>query len=255
MFFRKKSNIEKDSGLLNEIDLKKIPEHIAIIMDGNGRWAKKRNLPRTYGHRVAVETIKDIVKAASTLGVKYLTLYAFSTENWKRPQDEVSTLMDLLVEFLIKELEELNDNDVVINYIGDITALPQVCQKTLLSSHKKTENNTGLKLNLALNYGGRNEINDAVIRIAKDVKDNKISIENIDNTLIASYMYTANMPDPDIMIRTSGEYRLSNFLLWQLAYSELWFTKVLWPDFRKEHLYEAIIDYQKRDRRYGGIKK
>lgn len=255
MLFKKKNDLKIEKNLSEQIDLKRVPPHIAIIMDGNGRWAKKKNLPRTYGHRVAVETIKEIVKEASKLGVKYLTLYSFSTENWKRPQDEVNTLMDLLVEFLIKELDELNENNVIINYIGDITALPQICQDTLKASHRKTEKNTGLNLNLALNYGGRAEIKDAVVKIATQVKDNNLAINDIDYALISSYMYTSNMPDPDILIRTSGEYRLSNFLLWQIAYSELWFTNVLWPDFRKEHLYEAIIDFQKRDRRYGGIKK
>lgn len=255
MLFKKKNNIKAEKDLSDKIDLNRVPPHIAIIMDGNGRWAKKKNLPRTYGHRVAVETIKEIVKESSRLGVKYLTLYSFSTENWKRPQDEVNTLMDLLVEFLIKEMDELNGNNVIINYIGDITALPQICQDTLKESHSKTEHNSGLTLNLALNYGGRAEIKDAVIKIATRVKADDIAINDIDYDLISSYMYTSNMPDPDILIRTSGEYRLSNFLLWQIAYSELWFTNVLWPDFRKEHLYEAIIDFQKRDRRYGGIKK
>jgi undecaprenyl diphosphate synthase len=253
MFFRKEKAFKNSSA--KELDLNNIPMHIAIIMDGNGRWAKRKSLPRTIGHRAAVETIKDIVKACSSFGVKYLTLYAFSTENWKRPSDEVSALMNLLVEFLTKELNELHNNNVILNYIGDISELPQLCQKTLIDSHKKTQNNTGLNLNLALNYGGRAEIRNAIVNIAEDVKKGIINTGCIDDALISKYLFTANIPDPDILIRPSGEYRISNFLLWQIAYTELWFSNVLWPDFRREHLIQAIIDYQKRDRRYGGIKK
>jgi undecaprenyl diphosphate synthase len=255
MLFRRRSDAKQAIALKAEINMNNIPQHIAIIMDGNGRWAKKRSMPRTYGHRVAVETIKEIVSTSSELGIKYLTLYAFSTENWKRPVDEVNALMELLVEFLIKELEELNENNVLINYIGDISALPQICQETLVESHNKTIKNDGLVLNLGLNYGSRAELGGAIKKIAASVKNNEIKIDDIDDALISSYLYTNGMPDPDIMIRTSGEYRISNFLLWQIAYSELWFTEVLWPDFRKEHLFEAILDYQRRDRRYGGIKK
>jgi undecaprenyl diphosphate synthase len=184
-----------------------------------------------------------------------LTLYAFSTENWKRPSDEVNALMNLLVEFLNKELTELHKNNVVVNYIGDISILPDKCQKSLVNSYSKTKNNTGLTLNLALNYGSRSEIRHAIIKISEDVKNRKISTEDIDDTLISKYLYTANMPDPDILIRPSGEYRVSNFLLWQIAYTELWFSNILWPDFKVENLYEAICDYQKRDRRFGGIRK
>lgn len=254
MFFNKKNiSIENDK-IIKEIDMNNIPKHIAMIMDGNGRWAKKRNLPRSFGHKAGVETIREIVKSCSKLGVKYLTLYAFSTENWKRPADEVSTLMNLLVEYLKGELEELNNNNVIINYIGDISALPDICQNELLNSHFKTKNNTGLTLNLALNYGGRDEIIRAIKRISHDISENCIDIEKIDEKLISNYLYTSNMPDPDLLIRTSGELRISNFLLWQIAYSELWFTDVYWPDFKPYHLYKAIIDYQKRDRRFGTVK-
>lgn len=257
MLFKKKNTKTKAltvSELEGNIDRSRIPQHIAIIMDGNGRWAKRRNMPRTYGHRIAVETIKDIVKEASVLGVKFLTLYSFSTENWKRPKEEVGTLMDLLVEFLVKELGELQENNVIINYIGDITALPSICQDTLIASHNKTSNNTGMVLNLALNYGGRMELKSAMVKIAEAVERQELKASDINEELISSYLYTSSMPDPELMIRTSGEERISNFLLWQIAYSELWFTDVLWPDFRKEHLLQAIIDFQKRDRRLGGIK-
>lgn len=206
---------------------------------------KKRGLPRTMGHRAAVENIKDIVKASSKIGIKYLTLYAFSTENWKRPSDEVNALMSLLVEFLKKEIDELNENNVKIITIGNIKRLPMVCQNELERAERITKDNNGLVLNLALNYGGREEITNAVKEIAADLKNQKISYDDISEELISKYMYTSKLPDPDLMIRTSGELRLSNFLLWQLAYSELWFSSIYWPDFKPENLYSAIIDYQK----------
>lgn len=253
MFFKKKKSTLNDD-VFKQIDMERIPQHIAIIMDGNGRWARKRNLPRTIGHRAGVESIREIVKAASNIGVKYLTLYAFSTENWKRPSEEVTALMKLLVEYLKKEVQELNSNNVVVNFIGDISLLPQICQKELYSAHDLTKNNKGLVLNLALNYGGRSEIKEAIIKIAQDINDKKIVVNDISEQLISSYLYTANMPDPELMIRPSGEYRISNFLLWQIAYSEFWFSNVYWPDFTPQHLYQAIVDYQGRDRRFGGIK-
>jgi undecaprenyl diphosphate synthase len=253
LFFNKKKKNESKN-FLEMIDKNKIPMHIAIIMDGNGRWAKQRNLPRTFGHKAGVETIREIVKASSELGVKYLTLYAFSTENWKRPSDEVNALMNLLVEYLRSEVQELHENNVVVNSIGDISKLPLVCQEELKNAYEKTKDNTGLVLNLALNYGGRDEIKNAVIRIAELIKENKIDIEDINEELISSNLYTANMPDPDLLIRPSGEYRLSNFLLWQVAYTEFWYSNIYWPDFNREHLYKAIYDYQNRDRRFGGIK-
>ncbi|MDY4560478.1 isoprenyl transferase [Peptostreptococcus porci] len=237
-----------------DIDIEKIPNHIAIIMDGNGRWAKSKFMPRTYGHKVGVETIRKIVKECSRLGVKYLTLYAFSTENWKRPQEEVSALMGLLVTYLKNELDELHKNNVKILTIGDISKLPDVCVDELEKSIEKTKNNTGVTLSLALNYGSRDDIKKAVREISKDVSDGKISVEDIDDEMISKHLYTKNIIDPDLVIRTSGEQRLSNFLLWEVAYSEFYFTDIHWPDFDEENLQKAIYSYQKRDRRFGAVK-
>ena len=237
-----------------DLDLSRIPKHIAIIMDGNGRWAKERNLPRALGHRAGVETIRKIVKECDKLGVKYLTLYAFSTENWSRPLEEVDALMKLLVEYLKNEFEELNANNVVINSIGNISKLPKACRDELNSAYEKTKNNKGLILNLALNYGGRNEIVEAVKKVSLDLMNKKISENEITEDLFSRYMYTKNMPDPDLIIRPSGELRLSNFLLWQSAYSEFWFSDINWPDFHEKQLKIAISDYQKRDRRFGKVK-
>jgi len=236
------------------IDMTNIPSHIGIIMDGNGRWAKERNLPRAMGHKAGVEAIRNIVKECNKIGVKYLTLYAFSTENWKRPVDEVNTLMKLLVEYLKMEFEELNNNNVVINSMGDLLKLPLICQKELNDAYEKTKNNSGLILTLALNYGGRDEIIQAFKKIHTDIEVGKINVIDIDENMVSNYLYTAGMPDPEIIIRPSGEQRLSNFLLWQGAYSELWYSNVKWPDFKAKHLHMAIHDYQKRDRRFGAIK-
>ncbi|MBK1810656.1 isoprenyl transferase [Clostridium sp. YIM B02505] len=251
-FLKKRSAISNDESI--DLNYDNIPKHIAIIMDGNGRWAKQRNLPRTLGHKAGVETIRRIIKECDKLGVKYITLYAFSTENWKRPKDEVSALMDLLVEYLKKEFDELNKSNVVINHIGDISKLPQRCSKELISAYEKTKDNTGIVMNLALNYGGRSEIIDGIKKIAQDIKDGKLKIEDIDEEVISSHMYTKGMPDPDLIIRPSGEQRLSNFLLWQCAYSEFWYSNINWPDFSESDLHKAIYDYQNRDRRFGGIK-
>lgn len=237
-----------------DIDIEKIPNHIAIIMDGNGRWAKSKFMPRTYGHKVGVETIRKIVKECSRLGVKYLTLYAFSTENWKRPQEEVSALMGLLVTYLKNELDELHKNNVKILTIGNISKLPDVCVDELEKSIEKTKNNTGVTLSLALNYGSRDDIKKAVREISKNVSDGKISVEDIDDEMISKHLYTKNIIDPDLVIRTSGEQRLSNFLLWEVAYSEFYFTDIHWPDFDEENLQKAIYSYQKRDRRFGAVK-
>jgi undecaprenyl diphosphate synthase len=237
-----------------DLDMSRMPEHIAIIMDGNGRWAKQRNLPRALGHRAGVDGIRRIVKECNRLGVKYLTLYAFSTENWNRPLEEVNSLMKLLVEYLKSEFEELDSNDVVINSIGNISKLPKICRTELDHAYEKTKNNKGLVLNLALNYGGRNEIVDAAKQISLDIMSGKISKDEITEELLSKYMYTKEMPDPDLIIRPSGELRLSNFLLWQSAYSELWFSDVNWPDFHENELKSAILDYQKRDRRFGKVK-
>jgi len=252
-FFKKK--VEDKLGLYNKIDKSRIPQHIAIIMDGNGRWARQRNLPRAIGHKAGVEAIREVVRISSEIGVKVLTLYAFSTENWKRPPEEVNILMNLLVEYLRKEVQELNERKVKIRTIGDVSKLPSICQEELKRASNKTFNNSGLILNLALNYGGRVEITDAVKIISQQVKDGRLKLQDINEAVISDCMYTSGLPDPDLIIRPSGELRLSNFLLWQCAYSEFWFSDINWPDFNKEYLFKAIIDFQKRDRRYGGIKR
>lgn len=228
-----------------------IPTHIAIIMDGNGRWAKRRGLPRVAGHREGVKSVRDVVEACAQLGVKYLTLFAFSTENWRRPRQEVDTLMKLLIRTLRTETENLHKNDIKLMAIGDIESLPVEVQKELKEAIEKTKNNKRMILNLALSYSGRWEIIEAVRDIARDVKDGKIKVEDINDKLFSRYLRTAGIPDPDLLIRTSGEYRISNFLLWQIAYTELYICDCLWPDFRRKHLYEAIRDYQKRERRFG----
>ena len=250
-FFKDTKNNEE---LNIELDEKNIPKHVAIIMDGNGRWAKQRNMPRTMGHKAGVETIRRILKEAQRLGVKYITLYAFSTENWKRPKEEVGALMKLLVQYFRLELNELHENGVVVNTIGDISKLPKECIEEIKKAKEKTKNNTGIVMNLALNYGGRDEIVRAVKLLTKDVAEGKISGEEIDEKSIEKYLYTAGMPDPDMIIRPSGEQRLSNFLLWQCAYSEFWYSDINWPDFTEKDLRRAIFDFQNRDRRFGGIK-
>ncbi|MBE6048660.1 MAG: isoprenyl transferase [Clostridium sp.] len=253
-FFKgsKEKEIVQDNEFL--LDMDRIPKHIAIIMDGNGRWAKSRNLPRTLGHKAGIESIRRIVKEGDRLGVKYMTFYAFSTENWKRPVEEVSALMKLLVQYLKQEIDELDKRNVKINVLGDISRLPQECIEEINKSTKRTSGNTGLVMNFALNYGGRDEITRAMKTIAEEVKNEKIRVEDITQDLIEKHLYTAGMPDPDVIIRPSGEQRLSNFLLWQCAYSEFWYSDVNWPDFSEQDLQRAILDYQSRDRRYGGIK-
>ncbi|WP_040211730.1 isoprenyl transferase [Clostridium polynesiense] len=246
----KKTNNSNDNF---ELDYNNIPKHIAIIMDGNGRWAKKKNLPRTFGHKAGVETIRKIIKECNKLGVKYLTLYAFSTENWKRPAEEVNSLMGLLVEYLKKEFDELNRNDVVINYIGDISKLPHNCQTELVKAKEKTINNNGVVMNLALNYGGRSEIINAFNSLLSNLSGEELKNISITEEMLEKHLYTAGMPDPDIIIRPSGEQRISNFLLWQCAYSEFWYSDILWPDFTEKDLQKAIYDYQNRERRFGGI--
>ncbi|RYD06580.1 hypothetical protein N752_02620 [Desulforamulus aquiferis] len=224
-------------------------------MDGNGRWAQRRGMPRSFGHKAGVEALRNVVKLCSELGVKVLTCYAFSTENWKRPQDEVSMLMDLLVEYLDKELKELHRNNVRINALGQLNELPQAPKDAVLRAIEETKDNSGLILNIALSYGGRTEITMAVQKIAQMVKDGEIEVSEINEKLIGNKLYTAGMPDPDLLVRPSGDYRISNFLLWQLAYTEFWLSNVMWPDFKREHLLKAIIDYQRRERRFGGLKK
>lgn len=242
------------NNLKYDIDLEKMPTHIAIIMDGNGRWAKSRFLPRTAGHKAGVETIRKVVKEADRLGLQYLTLYAFSTENWKRPKLEVDALMNLLVTYLKNEIDELHKNNVKLTAVGDFEKLPEACVKELHSAMDKTKDNTGVHLNLALNYGGRNDIREAVVEIAKEYKEGKISLEDITEERIKKHLSTGEIPDPDLVIRTSGEQRLSNFLLWDVAYSEFYYTDIHWPDFDGEALEKAIYVYQKRDRRFGGVK-
>ncbi|MGL4875517.1 MAG: isoprenyl transferase [Clostridium sp.] len=237
------------------IDMENIPKHIAIIMDGNGRWAKKRKLPRTMGHKAGVETIRRILKEADRLGIKYMTLYAFSTENWKRPKEEVGALMKLLVQYLRQEINELHKNGVRINVLGDISMLPKECVEEIEKSSEKTKDNTGITMNIALNYGGRNEIVRGIKEIAKEIQSGKIEISDINEDMFENYLYTKGIPDPDIIIRPSGEQRLSNFLLWQCAYSEFWYSNICWPDFKEKNLHQAIYDFQGRDRRFGGVKK
>lgn len=250
---RKWTRKEKQT-VQEELDLSgKIPEHVAVIMDGNGRWASMRSLPRVAGHRAGMKTVKDVVKAADEIGVRYITMYAFSTENWKRPRDEVDFLMKLPQEFLSTELEELIERDVRICMLGSKDELPSHTLKALLEAEEQTKDNRGLQLNFALNYGGRDEIVKAFSIIAEQVKAGKLDPKDLNEEVISRYLYTSEIPDPDLLIRTSGEIRLSNFMLWQLAYTEMWFTDVLWPDFTREHFYQAIVEYQGRARRYGAV--
>ncbi|MBE6086745.1 isoprenyl transferase [Clostridium beijerinckii] len=248
--FKSKKEFNQDF----DLDMNNIPNHIAIIMDGNGRWAKEQNLPRSMGHRAGVETIRRILKEATRLGIKNLTLYAFSTENWARPKDEVGTLMKLLVTYLKKELKECHENGVRMNVLGDTSKLPKECQNALEEALETTRNNTKINLNFALNYGGRNEIVRAIKLINSDIKNGKLNEEDINEALVEKYLYTKGIPDPDLIIRPSGEQRLSNFLLWQCAYSEFWYSDINWPDFKEKDLRKAIADYQNRDRRFGKVK-
>ena len=238
---------------LSKIDLTKTPKHVAIIMDGNGRWAQKQGHLRLYGHNFGVESIRETLKAAKELKIQYLTLYAFSTENWNRPKEEVAGLMDLLVKSLANEIKELSDTGVRLLTIGDIEGLPKECQDELQESIELTKNNTEINLVLALNYSARWEIIDAVKKIAAQVKSNDLSIDKISSELFDSFLNTKDIPDPELLIRTSGEHRISNFLLWQIAYTEFHFTEVLWPDFKRDDLYKAVLDFQSRERRFGMV--
>jgi undecaprenyl diphosphate synthase len=230
-----------------------IPQHIAIIMDGNGRWARKKGLPRVAGHKKGVETVRDIVEACAQIGVKYLTLYTFSTENWKRPKDEVSTLMRLLLKSLKDRADELNENNIKLTTIGDIHALPEIVQKRLFEDIERTKNNKRMTLNLALSYSGRWELLEAIKSIGRLIEQGKIKPGEINEQLVSESLTTKNIPDPDLLIRTSGEFRVSNFLLWQIAYTEFFITDVYWPEFSRNHLYEAIKNFQGRERRFGKI--
>lgn len=236
-----------------QIKPEKLPQHIAIIMDGNGRWAKKHGKPRVFGHRNGVKAVRETTEAAAELGVDYLTLYAFSTENWSRPRFEVDTLMKLLVDTLHKEVNTLMKNDIKLKAIGNIHQLPHHTHKALLEGIERTKNNKRMTLILALNYSAKWEITEAAKKLARAAKEGLINDEEITHEVFSQALSTAGVPDPELLIRTSGEARLSNFLLWQLAYAELYFTPTFWPDFRKEHLYQAIIDFQQRERRFGKI--
>jgi undecaprenyl diphosphate synthase len=239
------------SQLLPKIDKDQLPRHVAIIMDGNGRWAKEQGQDRLFGHYHGVESVRDIVEGSAELGIEYLTLYAFSTENWDRPQYEVVGLMELLVSTIRKEIDSLNKNKIRLHVIGDMSMLPDNARQELTEALNLTRDNTGLNLIMALSYSGRWELLNAVKNIARHVKAGTLNIEDIDQDILQQYLCTSGFPDPELMIRTSGEFRISNFLLYQLAYAELYFTNVRWPDFRKENLYEALLDYQRRERRFG----
>ncbi len=235
----------------SQINTEDVPGHVAIIMDGNGRWAKKHNKPRIFGHKNGVLSVRSVVEGAGEIGLKYLTLYAFSTENWKRPKVEVAALMQLLVATISNEVSALNKNNVRLLTIGDLKSLPGNCERELQKAMDKTKGNTGLSLVLALSYSSKSEIVNAVKKLATDVVENKLVVDEINDSVLSGYLDTSLIQDPELLIRTSGEYRLSNFLLWQIAYSELYFTEKFWPDFTKEDLFKAIVDYQSRERRFG----
>lgn len=239
--------------IFSQIDLTRVPRHIAIIMDGNGRWAKKQGQERLFGHSIGVESVRETLQAAKKLGVEYLTLYAFSTENWNRPKEEVDGLMNLLVQTISNEVEELNSSGVRLWSIGNDAGLPEDCQAELESAKARTAHNSSINLVLALNYSARWEINHAIKNISRKVKAGTLSAEAITDELISSELTTRNIPDPELLIRTSGEHRVSNFLLWQIAYTEFHFTEVLWPDFKETDLYAAVLDYQSRERRFGQV--
>lgn len=244
----------EEAALLSQIDFSRMPAHIAIIMDGNGRWAKLRGQPRLFGHREGAESVRAILDTCARLEIKAVTLYAFSTENWSRPEDEVSGLMQMLGYYLKKELKAVNKNNIRFRAIGKIEGLNESLQKQLSSAEKLTENNTGTILNIALNYGGRAEIVEAAKKAAKSFIEKGKSLDDLSDADIEEYLYTNNLPEVDLLIRTSGEFRISNFLLWQIAYSEIYITPTLFPDFRQAEIFKAIIDFQKRDRRFGGTK-
>ena len=235
---------------MKKLDFNKLPRHIAIVMDGNGRWAKKHTIGRIRGHEKGVQAVKTTVRACLEIGIKYLTLFAFSMENWNRPDEEVQALMSLLEKYLDKETKQLNKQGIRLEIIGDLDLLNPSLKAKVLQAREETKNNERMILNMALSYGGRDEIVNAVKKIIREIRENKINIENINKGFFSNYLYTAGLPDPDLLIRTSGEYRISNFLLWQMAYTELYFTNILWPDFTKEHLLKAIATYQKRERRF-----
>lgn len=236
-----------------EIDRKNIPKHIAVIMDGNGRWARDRNLPRIAGHREGAESVRDIIKTCGELGIRYLTLYAFSIENWQRPREEIQGLFGLLKKYLGENLAEIKKNKIRLHFIGELELLPGDIKKDLSKAREETRTNDGLHLCFALSYSGRREIVEAAKKISGEVKSGMLELSQVGEEEFSKYLYTVDFPDPDLLIRTSGEMRISNFLLWQIAYAEIWVTPVLWPDFRQEHLWQAVINYQERNRRYGRL--
>ncbi|MCQ2358806.1 MAG: isoprenyl transferase [Phascolarctobacterium sp.] len=238
---------------ISDLDMNNIPKHIAIIMDGNGRWAKAQGKVRTFGHQKGAETLKTIVRAADAIGVKAISAYAFSTENWKRPITEVNFIMDLLSRYLTSEIQEFNENNVQVRFLGSREGLPPVVIEKMDNAIRETKNNTGIILNLAINYGGQAEILQAVQSIAQEAKDGSLDVSAIDKQVFEDHLYTAGLPAPDLLIRPGGDLRISNFLLWQIAYAEIWTTKTYWPDFTPDHLVEAILAYQGRERRFGGL--
>lgn len=246
-------NREEIAFLKSQLDMDNIPNHIGIIMDGNGRWAKKRFMPRTKGHQEGMKRVIDIVEYASNLNIEYLSLYAFSTENWKRPKDEIGALMKLLVTYINQELDKIHRNNIRIRTMGDISRLPDFARIEVEKAVEKTKNNNRMVLNIGLNYGGQSEIIRATKNILKDVESGALNIDDLDEESYKNYLYTSDMPEVDLLIRPSGELRLSNFMLYQIAYSEFWFSDIFWPDFKEGELYTAILDYQKRNRRFGGI--
>ena len=250
MFFKKKRKTQVDK---EQILSATLPQHIAIILDGNGRWAKKRGLPRTAGHQEGAMNVREITKLCANIGIKALTVYAFSTENWKRPDEEVKFLMKLPIRFFDEFAPELVENNIRLNVIGNIDELPKDLQQKILEITDLTKDNTKMTLTIALNYGSQDEIKQAIKSIATDVKNGDLEVEDINETVIENYLMTSDLPPLDLMIRTSGELRISNYLLWQLAYAELYFTSIAWPDFKEEQLYEALLDYQKRNRRFGSL--
>ena len=254
--FDKQAEVKlEEQNLLGLIDINRLPRHIAIIMDGNGRWANGRGLPRSLGHRAGMKSLRDIVDTCCDLRIEVLTVYGFSTENWKRPQEEIDYLMNLTIEYLSKELEELCAKNVRVNPIGILHEFPQPVKDILAKSVERSRNNKGLIFNLALNYGGRIEITEAVRSIAHAVEGGLLHAGQVDMQTVTDHLYTAGQPEPDLLIRTGGDSRLSNFLLWQLAYSEIWLTDLLWPEFRRQHFLNALLDYQRRERRFGGLKR
>lgn len=243
-----------EKAIMKQLDLSRLPDHIAIIMDGNGRWATNKGLPRAFGHRAGVQALREVVRLCVELKLGYLTVYAFSTENWKRPREEINILMNLLVEYIHKEIDELCENNVKINPMGLLADLPAFAQEAVQVAIERSISNTGLVFNIALNYGGRAELVQAIQAIGLKLTQGDLTVADINEQIISQHLYTAGQPDPDLLIRPAGDYRVSNFLLWQLAYTEFWLTGTMWPDFGRVEILQALLDFQSRDRRFGGLK-